>query len=57
MCISLLQIVLYVRCCSEQTWRLAFKDVLCSWFSVIEQKSLELLIRAISTDKVHITTE
>ena len=39
---------------SEQTWRLSFKDVILSWFSIMQQKSIQLLIRAVSTDKVHI---
>jgi len=45
------RIVLYI---SEQTWRLAFKDVILSWFSIIQQKSVQLIIRAVSTDKVQI---
>jgi len=40
---------------SEQTWRLAFKDVIFSWFSIIQQKSVQLLVSAVSTDKVPIT--
>ena len=43
-------------CISEQTWRLAFKDVLLSWFTIIQQKSVQLIIRAVSTDKVSVAT-